>query len=89
MMKRICMVLIALVILAPPPAVFSRESKKVVVLPFQINAQEDLNYLQNEIPALIKKQLRAEDAVVVEPDAGLLSAWTNAGGNPKIAGQIG
>ncbi len=89
MMKRICMTIIALLILAPPPAVFSRESRTVAVLPFQINAQEDLNYLQDEIPALIKRQLRAEDAVVVEPDAGSLSTWVKAGGNPKIAGQIG
>ena len=89
MMKRICMTIIALLILAPPPAVFSRESRTVAVLPFQINAQEDLNYLQDEIPALIKRQLRAEDAVVVEPDAGLLATWIKTGGNPKIAGKIG
>lgn len=89
MLKRICMIFIALVILVPPPAVFSRESKKIVVLPFHINAQEDLNYLQDEIPALIKKQLRAEDAIVIEPDAGLLSTWKKTGGNPKIAGQVG
>jgi outer membrane protein insertion porin family len=89
MMKHVCLTVLAALILACPPDVFPRESKKVVVLPFQINAQAELSYLRTEIPAIIKKQLRAEEAVVVEPDAGLLTAWRKSGGTPEMAVQIG
>ncbi|MBW2676867.1 MAG: hypothetical protein JRD49_04805, partial [Deltaproteobacteria bacterium] len=89
MMKRLCLAFLIAVILAPWSAAHSRESKTVAVLPFQINAQEDLNYLQNEIPELIKKQLRDADAVIVEPDSGVISTWQQARGNPDIAAQIG
>ena len=89
MMKQMCLAALLALILVFPPEAFPRESKKVVVLPFRVNAQEALSYLKTEIPAMIKKQLRAEEAVVVEPDAGLLSAWQQTGGSPEMAAQIG
>jgi len=89
MLKQMCVAALLALILVFPPEAFPRESKKVVVLPFRVNAQEALSYLQTEIPAMIKKQLRAEEAVVVEPDAGLLSAWQQTGGSPEMAAQIG
>jgi outer membrane protein insertion porin family len=89
MMKQICLAVLTALVLVFPPETFARETRKVVVLPFQVNAQAALSYLQTEIPAMIKKQLRAEDAVVLEPDAGSLSAWRQKGGSPEMAAQIG
>ncbi len=39
---------------------------RVMVLPFEINALQDLSYLQAEVPNIIKKNLAAEGAVIVE-----------------------
>jgi outer membrane protein insertion porin family len=89
MMKRICLAVLTVLILAVPPNAFSRDTRRVVVLPFQVHAQEDLSYLEDEIPALIKKQLRGQEAEVVEADAGLLSDWRYSGGNPETAAKIG
>ena len=37
-----------------------------MVLPFEINALRDLTYLQTEVPNIIKKNLAAEGAAIVE-----------------------
>jgi len=47
MMRRFFLVLLTVIILTPQ-AVYPRESKKVTVLPFKVNAQEDLAYLKTE-----------------------------------------
>ena len=60
-----------------PPCVYSQSTKKVAVLPFRINAQEDLSYLSTEIPKLIKDDLKREGATIVEPDQVDILAWTN------------
>ncbi|MEN8244268.1 MAG: outer membrane protein assembly factor BamA [Thermodesulfobacteriota bacterium] len=88
MMKHIWPAVLLALILVLPSEAFPRESKKVVVLPFGVNAQEELGYLRTEIPAMIKRQLRSEDAVVVEPDAGSLASWQETGGSPEMAAQI-
>jgi outer membrane protein insertion porin family len=43
----------------------AQQSVRVIVLPFEIYAQEDLSYLQNEIPQAIKTQLEQEGAKVL------------------------
>jgi len=88
MMKRFCLIFIMTAILIPWNA-YPREVRTVAVLPFQVNAQENLAYLKTEIPELIKKQLRTEEAVIVEPDAGTLSFWQQGGDNSETAGKIG
>ena len=50
-----------------PTSVFSQSAVQVIVLPFEIYAKEDLSYLQKEIPELIKRQLKQDGAVMVEP----------------------
>ena len=54
MMKQICLAVLTALILVFPHEAFPRESKMVVVLPFQVNAQEELGYLETEIPEMIK-----------------------------------
>jgi outer membrane protein insertion porin family len=50
-----------------PTGAFSQGAVQVIVLPFEIFAKEDLSYLQKEIPELIKRQLKQDGAVVIEP----------------------
>ena len=51
----------------------AQESVRVLVLPFEVNAQEDLAYLEQEIPKIISRNLLAEGAILVEsPVASVL-----------------
>ena len=47
----------------------SMETTRVIVLPFKVHAQEDLSYMKDEIPKLLKKHLKLEGAIVLESDA--------------------
>lgn len=51
-----------------PSSVSSFETVRVVVLPFEILARENLSYLRDELPGIIQKHLEQEGAVIVEPD---------------------
>jgi outer membrane protein insertion porin family len=41
---------------------------RVLVLPFEIHAVKDLSYMQTEISDMIKKDLKQEGAVILEPE---------------------
>ena len=58
------LVFILTLVVIGPAAV--RAETRVMVLPFEINALQDLAYLQTEVPNIIKKNLAAEGAVIVE-----------------------
>jgi len=88
MIKQGWLVCVALICLFPP-CVYSQSAKKVAVLPFRINAQEDLSYLSTEIPNLIKNDLKREGAEVVEPDPVDIAAWANTGAEELDAKRIG
>ena len=42
------------------------DNVRVLVLPFEVNAMEDLAYLEKEIPKIISRNLQAEGAILVE-----------------------
>ena len=44
---------------------WGKESLRIMILPFEINAQQDLSYLENEIPKIIARDLAEEGAVIV------------------------
>jgi outer membrane protein insertion porin family len=88
MLKRGWLVWFALICLFPPCA-YSQNVKKVAVLPFRINAQEDLSYLATEIPKLIKDNLKREGAEIIEPDPADILAWTNTVTEEPDAKRIG
>jgi outer membrane protein insertion porin family len=46
-------------------AAFGQEQVRVVILPFEVHAREDLSYLEAQIPDVIKTQLQAEGARVL------------------------
>lgn len=57
-------VLIVLVAILCPPG--ARCETRVMVLPFEVNALQDLTYLETEIPKIIAGNLAAEGALIVE-----------------------
>ena len=50
---------------------FAQQTVRVIILPFKIYAQEELSYLQKQIPQVIKTQLEQEGAkvLVIEPES--------------------
>ena len=44
---------------------YAQQSVRVVILPFEIHALDDLSYLQKEIPTAIQKQLEQEGAKIL------------------------
>ena len=78
--RRLC--LFALILGASWPC-WAKDNVRVMVLPFEINAMEDLAYLQEEIPKIISRNLTAEGAIIVEaPVAEVLS-------DPEAIREIG
>jgi outer membrane protein insertion porin family len=67
----LCLIAWTLVVAGPG---WARDDVRVMVLPFEVNAMEDLAYLETEIPKIISRNLVAEGAIIVEsPVAGVLS----------------
>jgi outer membrane protein insertion porin family len=87
MLKRSWLVCIALICLFPPCG-YSQDAKKVAVLPFRINAQEDLSYLSTEISRLIKDSLKSEGAEIAEPEPADILIWTNTTTEDQEARRI-
>lgn len=44
---------------------WGKDSLRIMLLPFEINAQQDLSYLEQEIPKIIARDLASEGAVIV------------------------
>jgi outer membrane protein insertion porin family len=68
MINRACLTLLVLISLTTE-VVYAQKSVRVVIMPFEIYAQEDLSYLQKEIPEAIKTQLEQEGAKVLLLDS--------------------
>ena len=49
-------------------AAFAQQTVRVIILPFKIYAQEDLSYLQSQIPEAFKTQLEQEGAKILVID---------------------
>ena len=67
MLRHLCLITIAILYFFPNTA-HSSEAVRVLVLPFEIHAVKDLSYMQTEISDMIKKDLKQEGAVVLEPE---------------------
>jgi len=66
MLRRLGLIIIAMLCFFPNTA-HSLETVRVVVLPFEIHAVKDLLYMQTEISDMIKRDLKQEDVVILEP----------------------
>jgi outer membrane protein insertion porin family len=54
---------------------YAQQPISVVIMPFEIHAQDDLSYLQEQIPQAIKTQLEQEGANVLILDTMSISSW--------------
>ncbi|MCP4630723.1 MAG: outer membrane protein assembly factor BamA [bacterium] len=88
MIKRAWLILFLLAFLFTDVAP-AQQTVRVVILPFTINAQEDLSYLQKEIPQAIKNQLEQEGAKVLVIDRATFDSRNMQVGNIKDILTIG
>jgi len=101
MQKRACLILLILSLLMADAA-FGQKPVRVVILPFDVYAQEDLAYLKEQIPEVIKTQLEKEGArlLILDPDtmasrgmrpdsvAAIRQIGADTGGNFVIWGSL-
>ncbi|UCE53884.1 MAG: outer membrane protein assembly factor BamA [Desulfobacterales bacterium] len=74
MIKRLCLVFIALVGYVAD-AGYAQQTVSIVVMPFEVHAKEQFLYLQSEIPEAIAKNLEQEGARVLVLDRDSVPAW--------------
>ncbi len=74
MIKRLCLLLIAIVGYFSG-TLYAQQTISVVVLPFEVHAKPELSYLQEEIPKALSNQLEQEGAKVLVLDEDSLPSW--------------
>ena len=74
MIYRACLILCVFICLLAEIA-YAQQPTSVVIMPFEIHAQDDLSYLQTQIPQAIKTQLEQEGANVLILDTMSISSW--------------
>lgn len=84
MVRRYFVVLLLLFPLVPHDAA-AIDTVRVLVLPFAIHADQDLSYLETDIPRVIGEHLQSQGAVLVEMDA---SQQLDAGSIPSDVDAI-
>ena len=70
-MQRSLNLLLMAIILFLPAKVYSLETVRVLVLPFEIHSQQELSYLKTEIPGIFKNHFKQNGAIVIEIDFSL------------------
>ena len=66
-MTRVLLLIAITLVSMIPGSALGVEPARIVLLPFTINAQEDLAYLASEIPAMIGNNLKQEGAAILDP----------------------
>ena len=74
MLKYLGLIVVAILYFLPNTA-RSLETVRVVVLPFEIHAVKDLSYMQAEISDMIKRDLKQDGAIILEPEIISDLAW--------------
>ncbi|MEJ2477365.1 MAG: outer membrane protein assembly factor BamA [Desulfobacterales bacterium] len=73
MLKRFFWVLVAAISVLPVTVLAARKPVNVLILPFEVNAAQDLAYLKTEIPKVIGQNLTQEGATVLSPPEAFVS----------------
>ncbi len=84
--KSLVVILIAWLVAVAP--VWAAPSVQVAVLPFAINAQDDLSYMADEIPRVIESHLKKEGAQILDAKAAPAAA-ANRSPTAQEARQVG
>ena len=88
MIKRACPILFLLIVVIADVA-HGQQPVRVVILPFEVYAQEDLSYLKQQIPEVIKTQLEQEGARILILDQETLASRGLRADSPAAIRQIG
>ena len=88
MNKYLCLIAIATAVLFSGN-IYAAETVNVLVLPFEINAQDELSYLKSQIPQVIKSHLKQDGAGILEPDPGMVLSRTEKSGVMDEIRKIG
>ncbi len=74
MLRRLSLLIVTIMCFFPNTA-RSLETVRVVVLPFEVHTLKDLSYMKAEISEVIKRHLKEDGAVVLEPESALDFTW--------------
>ncbi len=88
MIKRACSILLLIFFLLSDVA-HGQQPVRVVILSFAVYAQEDLSYLKQQIPEVIKTQLEQEGARILVLDQETLASRGFRADSPAAIRQIG
>jgi outer membrane protein insertion porin family len=88
MICRACLILLVFICLLAEIA-YAQQPISVVIMPFEIHAQDDLSYLQKQIPQAIKPQLEQEGANVLILDTMSISSWKKLAENTVEIRNLG
>ncbi|MDP3285379.1 MAG: POTRA domain-containing protein, partial [Desulfobacterales bacterium] len=69
--------------------IHAAETVNVLILPFEVNAQDELSYLKNQIPQVIKSHLKQDGAGILEPDSGMVLSRAEKSGVMDEIRKIG
>ena len=89
LIKRLCLILIAILGFFPSVAHAALQRVSVVILPFEVHAKEELSYLQTEIPGVLANQLKQEGLRVLAIDPNSLPGWKEQIGSIAAIRKIG
>lgn len=89
MPKRLCPIILVTLWFLPFCAGAAQKSINVLVLPFEINAVEDVGYLATEIPVVIGRHLESEGATILPFPQDFLSPPQKTGWSPEQIRQAG
>ncbi|MGB7918495.1 MAG: hypothetical protein WCF40_00405, partial [Desulfobacterales bacterium] len=73
MLKRFFWLAVGAFFVLPVTVLAAKKPVNVLILPFEINAAEDLAYLKTEIPKVIGQNLTQEGATVLSPPEAFVS----------------
>ncbi len=80
---------VLILVLSCAPAVCVADSANVLILPFEIHASQDLSYLEQDIPNVIREHLEAEGAVIVAFDPNRSTAVSGTPADVDDLRQMG
>ncbi len=83
MLRRLCLIIIAILCFLPNTA-HTLETVRVAVLPFEVHAVKDFSYMQTEISDRIKKDLKQEGVIILEP--GIIPDFAEEKGTVTVEG---
>jgi len=80
-MRRILLLVVLGVVWCCPGKARAEEPVRVIVLPFDVYASDDMGYLATQLPKVLGDQLKAAGAVVLVPDPDVVQSLTENRGN--------